>query len=121
MEISNSVKNKAMRESFNKAGTTMYISVPAPSGAPTSEGLPYATASFTVSSNGLVTLSSAIQIAVGQGTKVDYVFISTTPLTVSSPNNLYDAIKLTDDDIKDFDANGIYLINTININIKERV
>lgn len=116
MAISVQTRNKALNRMLQEK-TTLYVSVPAPTGAPGSVDLPRAEIVFNQASNGEITNANSVQIAVGQNTTVDVVYISTDVLTNGTTGNNVLRIPLTGEDVEIYNENGIYLIGTITIGL----
>lgn len=116
MAISVQTRNKALNRMLQEK-TTLYVSVPTPTGAPGSADLPRAKIVFNQASNGEITNANSVQIVVGQYTTVDVVYISTTTLTNATTNNNVLRIPLTGEDVEIYNENGIYLIGTITIGL----
>lgn len=119
MAISQNTKRKALDRLLNEK-TTIYVSIPSNSPNPSAD-LPNAVINFG-SASGIVggaeaKNTNAIQIVAAEGTIIDKIYLSTTPLTNQTTGNEFARIELTDDDIETYDTNGIYLINTITIQL----
>lgn len=116
MAISVQVRNKALNRMLQEK-TTLYVSVPTVNNAPGSADLPSAEIVFNQAGNGEITNTNSVQIAVGQNTTVDVVYISTTQLTNATTSNNVLRIPLTGEDVEIYNENGIYLIGTITIGL----
>lgn len=115
LSLSNQTKNKGLNNAFKP--TTLYVSIPTVPGAPGSADLPNAEILFNPASNGLINLAMSVQLVVQEGTVVDRVFLSTTPLTNATTNNNLHMIVLTGEDIETYENNGVYIINSINVGV----
>ena len=115
LQLSNTTKNKALGNVFRPS--TLYVMIPAVDGALQSADLPRAEITFNAATNGQISLSTAVQLAVAAGTTVDAVYLHTSGLTVGTAGNALVRIDLTGDDVETYENNGVYIINTINVAI----
>lgn len=118
LQLSNIAKNQALEKVIRPTGTSMYVMIPAPSSASNSTALPIERIIFGSASNGTISLTRSVQLTVASGTKIDKVYLndSSTPLTkASAASGALLTINLTNDDIEEYDNNGVYIINTLNI------
>lgn len=122
MQIWNDLKNASLVGGFNASGATYYLSIPLPPGAPQSETLPNQVVSFDITSNGTISLESAVQFVVQEGTVLNRVYVSTQPITGTQAGTaVTDTITLEGEEVKNFAELGIYMISTINISLMEGV
>lgn len=115
MAINVQTRNKALDKLLSEK-TTIYVSIPSHSPSP-SDSLPNAVIKFGSATGGKTTNNNAIQIVAPQGTTIDKIYLSTTQLTNQTIGNEFARIELTGEDIETYETNGIYLINTIRVEL----
>ena len=122
IKLSEIVKHEMLDKSFSFSRDTYYLSIPNIIGAPGGETMPNQVVRFNKASISKVELATPVQFAVQAGTLVNMIYISTQPINGASPASNFDTITLQGDEIGDFATGaGIYLVNSIIINLKEGI
>ena len=109
VNIAISVKNKALEKAFRNG--TIYLSI---DGVPGSPEVVSEAVEFRAASNGTIDISSSVMFPVVAGAVINKIYIGTGANSPSLAANKA-TIKLSPENVKEFENNGTFTINTLTI------
>lgn len=108
VNIAISVKNKALEKAFRNG--TIFLSI---DGVPGSPEVVSEIVEFRAASNGTIDINGSVMFPVVAGAVIDKIYIGTGGSPSLAANKA--TIMLSEDNIKEFENNGTFTINTLTI------